>query len=286
MKESRNAFCLLLAFLFGGGCAAPAPFQGKLDRLRKETRKKRGSRGRGERRGGGRYRESWGDEEEEGDPFEELELEILKYTLLLPFTLPVVAADDPGLREKGYFLSRPYAGDAEGAMSFLPPENGGKGKGWKVDAGLENGNDFHGLNRTGLTFLADGSARIGFMGRLDAYREEGAEDLFLGVGDLTLRFAQCETFQFRVGLGARFWADENGGRGGLDFVYAADFQPGKPMLFSLEFHAGTLGGAWVTEERGVLGAQVGPFRVQGGYQHLKVGGVDLDGPFLGAGFSF
>ncbi len=283
MNQVRNFFWLVFAILLPAACTS-VPFQGRLDRLRRVTRKKkpRSREGRGPRE------EEWGNwvEEEEWNPLEDLEFEILRWTLLLPFTLPRAAVEEEGFQRKGLFLEHPYAWGEEGAMVFPPSKGLKRGKEWKADLGLENGNDFHGLNRTGLTFLVDTSSRVGFCGRLDYYRELGSQDLFLGVSDLTLRFAQNETTQFRVGLGVRFWADENGGESGLDFLYAGDFQLGKPVLLTLEFHAGSLGDAWALEERGVLGVQQGAFRFQAGYQHLNVGGVDLYGPFLGAGISF
>ncbi|HHI68696.1 MAG TPA: hypothetical protein ENJ97_05150 [Planctomycetes bacterium] len=285
MKKAGNIFWLIFAAFLLSGCAS-APFQGKLDKLRQATRKKkknsRPRESRGSRCGDFYYQE----EEEERDPLEELEAGILEWTFLLPFTLPQAALDDLGFRRQGWFLERPYAYGESGGMVFPYSKNRGRGKGWKADLALENGNDFHGLDRTGLTFLVDTSSRIGFSGRLDYYRELGSQDLIMGVADVTLRFAQGETAQFRTGLGVRFWGDENGGEAGLDFLYAADFQPGDPWLLSLEFHAGNLGDAWAVEGRGVLGFQLGGLRLQGGYQHLNVGGVDLYGPFLGAGLSF
>lgn len=113
-------------------------------------------------------------------------------------------ADDEELKP-GYFPGHPYAAEdvrfihADGEPK--QPENletfdSVRYKPWSVRLAVKDGNDFHGLNRTGARLVADTACRFGLRANWDVFRERlpcGCVD-YSGMGDANLvyRIAQAD----------------------------------------------------------------------------------------------
>src|SRR5207248_1546184 len=114
-----------------------------------------------------------------------------------PFYVPYsVLSDD--LHNPAWFLRYPYENGRPGYL-WTPQSSEynreGLG-GLAVRVGVEDGNDFHGLNRVGGRLFVDTNGRFGLQARGHFYHEDvmpgQKEDLFLGSTEATFRFAQSD----------------------------------------------------------------------------------------------
>lgn len=97
----------------------------------------------------------------------------------------------------------------------------------------------------------------------------------------TYRFVQNEWFVMHTGLGARFLVDHGHDRGGFNFLYGFDVFPAKPVHLFGDFDGGTLGHAGVVRLRGGVGVNWTHFELFAGYDFLRIGRVNLQGPMAG-----
>lgn len=217
--------------------------------------------------------------------------ELFLHILAAPFTLPHSALGDD-FHTPSTFVAYPYA---DGWGGLVQPgldshqREGGAPASWEhlfsFRAAVEEGNDFNGLNRLGVTFLADSFLRFGVGGGVHYFEEKrpaGSPDQ-LTIGDINLlfRFAQSERAQYRAGLGARFLEDCRQTDWGFNFVYGMDYFPMAPLSFGMQVETGTLGSAWVFRAQGRLGMVWKYSEIYLGYDYLRIGQVDLHGPMVG-----
>jgi hypothetical protein len=216
-----------------------------------------------------------------------------------PFVLPPALLGDD-YRHDGYFLAHPYQHGLPGFMRIegfldegLPPGASPLDpqglRTWIGRLTLQESNDFRGLNRVNGQVLLDSSSRFGLQTGW-TYLTEGLtggrhDDMVLGDFDVTFRFAQNEYVQMRTGLGARVLADSRS-RWGFNFTYGGDFFPAKPLVLSGVVDLGTLGSAGLVHARGTAGVIFRGWEFFTGYDFMRIGSVNLQGPTLGLRFWF
>jgi hypothetical protein len=285
-----RGWCVLLALLVA---ATPAAAQeGRLERVREET--------------GGHSDSSHGSGGGSGcdpgldDALAGLIGPVFLYALAGPFVVPHAALGDnfdvdatfpsypyPDGHPGYLWLGRVAGGEASDAGEYHEPAGQ---RGWSVRLALEDGNDFRGLNRLGGSLVLDTTSRFGLRADWNYYRERLAcgcvDETTLGDLNLTYRFAQHEMALFYAGVGFRALADSSTSRFGFNFLYGADFFPVWPFVVSTSFDLGDLGSAFVVHGRGTAGVVWRNWELFGGYDFLRVGSVNLQGPLLGVRFWF
>jgi hypothetical protein len=193
---------------------------------------------------------------------------------IAPYWLPAAACGD-GWEEFPPLPKYPYAKACDS---------------WSVRLAIEESHDFDRLNRVTAHLLAEHLSRLGIQASWSWLHEElprrRTDDLFLGDVNLVLRFAQSNWGQFRSGIGFRWLADDRDTDFGFNFTYGADFYPVKPLVLSTQLDLGTLGEASVVHLRGTLGVNLERVELYGGYDFLKIGGVEVQGPVVGLRFWF
>jgi hypothetical protein len=196
-----------------------------------------------------------------------------------------------------FFPAYPYAVDGLG-YPRIAPGRGGLGKEqeahfgdpdylrtWSVRLALEDGNDFRGLNRLNGRLVVDTSSRFGVQSNWDYFSERlgggRSDETLLGDTNLTFRFAQTERVQMYAGLGFRTQADRSDTRFGFNFLYGGDVFLGEPLVLSASLDVGNLSSDLVVHGRGTVGLIYKRWEAFGGYDFLRIGSVNLQGPMLG-----
>ncbi len=150
---------------------------------------------------------------------------------------------------------------------------------------MEDGYDFRGVNRFSTREFLDTASRFGVSTDWDFFTQRlrcGCYDeLTVGDLNLTFRFAQSEWMQMYAGVGGRLMPDQGDTRGGFNFTYGADIFPCKPVVVSSSFDVGDLGSAGVFRFRATAGLVHRHWELFGGYDFLRIGDVDLQGPMAG-----
>ena len=156
---------------------------------------------------------------------------------------------------------------------------------WMGRFSIENGNDFNGLNRFQGQFLFDTTWRLGFVTNWDHFDERvargGGDQTTIGDFTLTYRFAQCERFLMRTGLGFRTLTDDHVTDWGVNFHYGADWFPHEPFVLTGSVDLGSLGNAFVVRTRATVCVTWHGWEAFGGYDLLRIGAVNLHGPMIG-----
>jgi hypothetical protein len=67
----------------------------------------------------------------------------------------------------------------------------------------------------------------------------------------------------------------------FDFLYSADVFPIEPVVISASIDLGNLDNAFVIHGRGTIGWQIDRFELFVGYDFLRIGAVNLQGPLAG-----
>ncbi|HKB02743.1 MAG TPA: hypothetical protein VKD90_11015 [Gemmataceae bacterium] len=181
----------------------------------------------------------------------------------------------------GRFAAYPYA--AAGTPYLWLNDSSG---GWfAARASAEVGSDFDGLTRAGFRLFLDTEFRFGLKSDWDYYSERLAcgcrDDLWLGDVTGTYRVVQTEAVQIYGGLGARFLLDHGRNRGGFNVAAGFDAFPAKPVHLFGSADAGNIGDAAFWRLHGGAGLTWGHAELFAGYDFVRIGGVDLQGPFLG-----
>jgi hypothetical protein len=206
----------------------------------------------------------------------------------------VLFGDDLGV--VGYFPGCPYALPWSGYMNIdfnatkrIEEQEAQFGapdyqKTWAVRFSLEDGHDFGALNRIEGKLFLDTSSRFGVQSRWSYYQENDGsrhDESLLGDTELTFRFVQGERIQMHTGLGFRLLADRSDTRAGVNFLYGADLYPIKPLIVSSSIDLGNLDAAFLVHGRCTLGVAYRNWELLTGYDFLRVGSVNLQGPLLG-----
>ena len=213
------------------------------------------------------------------------------YFLAAPWMVPY-ALVDPGIEVNGRFASYPYARPDGASIVFGAEQKDGSRyldrldtRWWSVRASAEAGSSFDGLDRVGLRLFLDTDTRFGLKSDWDYYSEKqpcGCRDsLWIGDVTATVRFVQSEWLMMHTGVGARFLVDHGNDRAGVNFLYGFDAFPVQPVHLFGSFEAGTLRHADVYRLRGGVGFNWEHAELFAGYDFLRIGGVNLQGPMVG-----
>jgi hypothetical protein len=186
---------------------------------------------------------------------------------------------------KGYLWTKPAPSPFE--PEIVPQQ--------KVDwisirANIEDGNDFSHLNWVGLRVAVDTDSRIGATTNWNWYHEQFScgcsADAVIGDVNLTYRLFQGVQYQVHVGAGCRILAEEDYSKTGFNGLLSCDLFPIRPLVVSGLVDGGTLGSVGVIHARATIGGSWHGVEVFGGYDFLRIGSVDLDGPIAGLRFWF
>ncbi|MFO0970049.1 MAG: hypothetical protein U0793_31235 [Gemmataceae bacterium] len=153
---------------------------------------------------------------------------------------------------------------------------------------LEDGNDFRGVNRLGGVFVLDTTCRLGIVAHWDWFNERLAcgrhDNLAIGDVNATVTFARTHWGEMRTGLGFRWLADGDRGDFGVNFHYGGDFFPVRPVIISTSFDWGTIGDASFVRLHGTVGVNYRHLEIFTGYDYMRIGRVELQGPLVGLRF--
>jgi hypothetical protein len=223
---------------------------------------------------------------------------VLETLVLAPYYVPVRLLKDDYNTEYS-FPPYPYANSFRGYLA--PPiifdemyseanSTGLRRKDWGVRLSLENGNDFTGLNRVGGQMKLENTTRLGILANWNVFQEclPGRHSDATTIGDvnLTARFAQSAAGSAYAGVGVRLLADRHQGDLGVNFSYGGDWFPVRPLVISSTVDFGTLGNAWVVHARSTVGINYHGGELFAGYDFLRIGHVDLQGPMVGVRWWF
>lgn len=241
-------------------------------------------------------RQSPTDQDETDDAGNDLRDRIFEQIIVAPYALPHILLNDD-YAVSGYFLPYPFAHDQRGYMLIDPtesfhfhhestqPDLFADASPWMVRLALEESNDFDGLNRLNGHLLLDTTYRLGLQASWSYLHErlEGnrADDSQLGDVNLVYRFAQNKWVQVRSGLGVRIMTDNHATHYGWNFNYSGDLFPIKPLILSTSLDVGTLGEAWVVRARQTAGVSFREWEMYLGYDFLRIGSTNLQGPVIG-----
>lgn len=214
--------------------------------------------------------------------------------ILSPFRLPHFAleGDSPS---KAYFPDYPYFKSQPGHLYFPEHDNTATAHDeairlrlWSLRLAGEEGNDFRGLNRVGVRVSLDTSSRFGLQSNWNFLSESldggGRDSTVLGDTNITYRFAQNEKAQMHTGIGLRILTDSSATHAGFNFLYGVDLFPRKPWTVSAVFDVGNAGSAFIVHGRATLGAAWRHSDLYAGYDFMRIGSVNVQGPMLGLRF--
>lgn len=199
---------------------------------------------------------------------------------------------NPDNFEPTTFVSYPYAEGWPGLLQIGIERNkidGVTPSTWEhlmsIRASVEEGNNFNGINRLGIVFLADTMTHMGFGGSVNLYEENRnhapVDQLTIGDFNFYWRHYQTDNAQARIGLGARFMTDRVQTDWGFSMVYAYDWFPKRPLSLGMQLETGTLGDAWVFRATGRIGLVWKFSEVYAGYDYFHIGSQVLQGPMVG-----
>lgn len=175
---------------------------------------------------------------------------------------------------------RHYPGQAEPGYMWIGDQTAAVGKPYSVRASVEYDNDFQDLSRIGTKLLVESKQRWGIDTQWNQYFENRpgrVDELTTGDLNLTFRFAQSETMQFRSGLGVNFLHNRGGTDAGFNFTYGVDWYPTKLLISSTEIDWGYVGNASLFHFRSTLGIHYRRLETYVGYDYTNIESVELNG---------
>jgi hypothetical protein len=150
---------------------------------------------------------------------------------------------------------------------------------------IEGGSDFNGVDRLAVQLRLDSAYRVGVLTSWNYYSERlacGCRDrLVIGDFNIIVRFAENAFAAMYSGAGFRTLIDRSANDFGFNFVYGFDWFPMRPIVVGASLEAGTLGAASVFHTRATVGAVYRRWELYGGYDFLRIGSVNLQGPMVG-----
>jgi len=224
---------------------------------------------------------------------------VLMHIVLAPWTLPHALADDPCFTG---FALHPYA-DGPGLMR---PRAGPKcipgasdsplteaqaaadtSRRFAAHADLEGGYVLGNIVAGSIGARLSLPLRIELEGRMTMWQDLAARPREQALGGTLLagfRFAQARNVTFRTGAGVRVFSLHET-LAGFDLLYGMDVFGQHPIMFHLDLHGGSLGGALAGEVRATLGVQLWKLELYAGYDHTAFASkgrvTRLGGPVIG-----
>ncbi len=209
-----------------------------------------------------------------------------------------------------YFVSRPYANGHRGYLyttgricsqepliledtfdSFAAYDPGAEAlnrrkdlSSWSLRLAAEYAYDYDPVHRPNISASFDSIYRIGLATRWTHYIEPlssgDSDQITIGDLNLTIRVAQSEIAEVRMGLGWRIIHDGQVSSG-FNLAYFIDVFPVDPLVFSIAGDLGNLGRALYLHGRLSLGAQLGPVEPYLGYDLVLIEGTSVGVVFQG-----
>ena len=163
-------------------------------------------------------------------------------------------------------------------------------KPWNLRLGLEYGSDTDDLSQFGFDFLANKTGGFGIETSLRMHRESAPDfrdHLWIGDVNLVYEIFPSERIRPRVGIGMNWLADDYGGEAGLNLTLGVDLSLWERLKVTGELDYGTLGEADFSHSRATVGyALTEKVEWFAGYDHLEIGGFEIDGILTGMRFRF
>ena len=161
---------------------------------------------------------------------------------------------------------------------------------WTLRFDTEYADSFDHLESFGGHLLLETASRFGLEAAASQFEEQLSgnrrDRLCLGDANLVYRFAQSDFAEFRTGLGVNWLADQEDADFGFNFIYAADFFPCKPWVFSSVLDCGTLGRTGLFRFRTTAGVVFHGIEAYVGYEYLDVGRAATNSLVSGLRFWF
>ena len=286
----RVLITIVFLMIFSGLVPVSLALAQELDLLREDVRTAAHAEGaRGKRRR---------DCDDYENPMERFLGWALLQTIAAPYRLPRVMVEDVDF-SPGHFVDSPYVEFEDVVTGQLVSYDGFVTHGlagdetdsaWMLRTRVDYVDDLDALSKIGGQFLFDSSIRFGIESEFNHYREDfrqGVDDeLWIGDVNMVYRFAQSDRLQMRSGIGANWLSDRDATDWGFNFTYGGDWFPRRPWVVSTELDLGTLGEASLFHGRVTGGVLWRNTEVYLGYEHLSVGGADIDGLITGLRFWF
>jgi hypothetical protein len=207
---------------------------------------------------------------------------------LVVFGVPPLLLGD-AYNETFYYAPYPYAGNYCG-YQFLDRATEFPLKTWALRFTLENGNDFDGVNRLAGQFKFEHESRWGILSSWNYYHENlgggQTDDSLFSSTNVTFRFAQHQNASMYTGLGLNVLSGRQQTNCGVNFTYGGDWFPMDPVIVSAQIDLGTLGDAWLYHARVSVGAIYHGCEFFVGYDFLRIGSTNVQGPMAGVRFWF
>ena len=293
----RSLWVTSIVLLLLGTASADA--QGTLQRVRDDVRSSSGSSDSGSSSSGdspgGSFLNGLFSSDGDGGSLGGM---LVGIAVLAPFYLPAALIGDK-YEYQLPFTRYPYADGYHGyqilpldlaATMYTAETSDVQRNNWAVRVAIENGNDFNGINRVGGQLKIETASRWGFVTNWNYYYERFScgctDETVIGDTNVTFRFAQNEVVSLYTGLGFRMMSDRKQTDFGFNFTYGGDWFPVRPIIVSAVFDAGTLGSAGVVHGRATVGAIWHGFELFAGYDFMRIGDVNLQGPMAGVRFWF
>jgi hypothetical protein len=154
-----------------------------------------------------------------------------------------------------------------------------------VRARSDFGTNFGKFDWVGGNLLVESTLRFGAETDFRVLTENGpgtfADSLTLGDANLFYRFAQSDQFQARAGVGFNYLVDRADSNFGLNFTYAVDWYPVKPVIVSAEMDLGWLGQESLFHLRVTEGVNWKYGEGFVGYDYVNVGSFQVGGMVAG-----
>lgn len=143
------------------------------------------------------------------------------------------------------------------------------------------------ISQGGFDLLLQVPGSLGLEGSIRNVRERGFSD-HIWLGDLNLVFEPINTNRVRIraGVGLNFLSDFYGGETGLNLTVGFDSRLTSRLIMAGEFDYGNLGASDYTHGQISLGYRLQRSELVVGYDHIDLGGVDLQSPFIGLRFRY
>ncbi len=193
----------------------------------------------------------------------------------LPFSGPQFLLGDAG--QEVYFTEYPFADQHSGNLIIEPlwhPDL----KETRLRFGTEYGDDFGQQQKITTRFQFDTNFRLGIDASFDYLREQQGhgdhDQTWLGDVNLTLRFAQSASAEFRSGVGYNWQSDSGSSDEGFNFTYGGTFYLDKPSVIDFDLDLGKIGDANLTRFKTSYSRYLRRARLSIGYEYLQLGSFE------------